>query len=152
MWTNAGLLNREEGSRRAAQHQISTLLSSSSIFFNIHLTTLQFTKIPPRREGVHRQTRSTPAVDEADTSSSPGRIVDGGPPGLQSSAGSTFSCIQCTKIFNRRENLSRHLKTRKSLFINASSPRVHVHFVTTLEDESLTYPRRCVAFSSLPKM
>jgi hypothetical protein len=32
----------------------------------------------------------------------------------ESSPKETFACQQCSKAFNRRENLSRHVKTRKS--------------------------------------
>jgi hypothetical protein len=105
-------------------------------------------KLPAEQERVPRATRSAPAVGgtghaaaRSTTSISPSQNVDSGLSGSQSSASLTWACNQCSKIFNRRENLSRHLKTRKL----AEPSRLyyltmHVHSNSFLSSEPLIDP------------
>jgi hypothetical protein len=108
-----------QGGRWTPQHIHLTALSTVLSFLSFSTSTISgFLKMTPRRERVHRATESSSAVDDSvdvglsSASISPEGNVDG-TPGLQHSSSSTFGCNQCSKVFNRRENLSRHLKTRK---------------------------------------
>ena len=127
-WSGVECAFRKPRWTRDAPNIHLTALSTVLIFFlsqhPLHQLTISgFLKMTPRRERVHRATESSPAVDDgvdvrrSPASIPPGRNVDR-TPGSQHSASSTFGCDQCSKVFNRRENLSRHLKTRKSSNLN----------------------------------